>query len=192
MAKRDGITMWLDGEKELYVNMQKRMDLSTKAGREALQNAGLKIVAEAKENLRKNGTNASGFLMSSGKVQKAKDDPDSVDAGFFSKGSKGGYAFYVENGRKAGGLPPVDEIAQWLRKKHMTRKNTKHAIKSAAVFVGKSVGDYITSLAWAIAKKIAREGTQAHPFFKPAIESTKKEVEQMLKEAIKKEIDKNE
>lgn len=192
MAKRDGITMWLDGEKELYVNMQKRMDLSTKAGREALQNAGLKIVAEAKENLRRNGSNASGFLMSSGKVQKAAGDPNSVDAGFFSKGTKGGYAFYVENGRRAGGLPPVDEIAQWLRKKHMTRRNVKHAIKSAAVFVGKSVGDYIQSLAWAIAKKIAREGTTPHPFFKPAIESTKKDVEQILKEAIKKEIDKNE
>lgn len=195
MAKRDGITMWLDGEKELYVNMQKRMDLSTKAGREALQKAGLMIVAEAKENLRRNGTNASGFLMSSGKVQKAKDDPDSVDAGFFSKGSKGGYAFYVEHGRRAGGLPPVDEIAQWLRKKHMTRKlskGTRHAIKSAAAFVGKSVGDYITSLAWAIAKKIAKEGTQPHPFFKPAIESTKKDVEKILKEAIKKETDKNE
>ena len=195
MARRDGITMWLDGEKELYVNMQKRMDLSTEAGRKALQTAGLKIIATAKANLRKNKSVVTGMLSASGKVQKAKDDPDSVDAGFFSRGTKGGYAFYVENGRRAGGLPPVDEIAQWLRKKHMTRKlskGTRHAIKSAAAFVGKSVGDYITSLAWAIAKKIAKEGTQPHPFFKPAIESTKKEVEKILKEAIKKETDKNE
>jgi hypothetical protein len=192
MARRDGITMWLDGEKDLYVNMQKRMDLSTAAGRKALQTAGLKIVGEAKENLRRNKSVVTGMLRASGKVQQVANDPDSVDAGFFSDSSKGGYAFFVEHGRRAGKMPPVDEIAQWLRKKHMTRKGVKHAIKSAAVFVGKSVGDYIQSLAWAIAKKIAREGTTPHPFFKPAIESTKKDVEQILKEAIKKEIDKNE
>ena len=192
MARRDGITMWLDGERELYINMQRRMDLTTQAGREALQKAGLVIVEKAKNNLKDNGSVASGFLRSSGQVQKVADDPDSVDAGFFSTKSKGGYAFYVENGRRAGGLPPVDEIAHWLRKKNRTRPSVKSALKSAAVFSGKSVGDYVTSLAWAIAKKIARQGTRPHPFFKPAIESTKGEVAKILKDAIKKEIDKNE
>lgn len=175
MARRDGITMWLDGEKELYVNMQKRMDLSTKAGREALQKAGLKIVAEAKENLRKNRSVVTGMLRASGKVQKVANDADSVDAGFFGDQSRGGYAYYVENGRRAGKMPPVDELAQWFKKKHRIG-NAKEALARA----------------WGLAKRIAREGTQPHPFFKPAIESTKKDVEQILKEAIKKEIDKNE
>lgn len=175
MARRDGITMWLDGEKELYVNMQKRMDLSTKAGREALQKAGLKIVAEAKENLRKNRSVVTGMLRASGKVQKVANDADSVDAGFFGDQSRGGYAYYVENGRRAGKMPPVDELAQWFKKKHRIW-NAKEALARA----------------WGLAKRIAREGTSPHPFFKPAIESTKKEVEQILKEAIKKEIDKNE
>ena len=167
--------MWLDGEKELYENMQKRMDLSTEAGRKALQTAGLKIVAEAKENLRKNRSVVTGMLRASGKVQKVANDADSVDAGFFGDQSRGGYAYYVENGRRAGKMPPVDEIAQWFKKKHRIA-DMKEAL----------------SRAWGLAKRIAREGTQPHPFFKPAIESTKKDVEQILKEAIKKEIDKNE
>ena len=175
MARRDGIEMWLDGEKELYVNMQKRMDLSTEAGRKALQTAGLKIVAAAKENLRRNKSVVTGMLRASGKVQAVANDPDSVDAGFFSDGSKGGYAFFVENGRRAGKMPPVDELAQWFKKKHRIG-NAKEAF----------------SRAWGLAKRIAREGTRPHPFYKPAIESTKKDVEEILKEAIKKETDKNE
>lgn len=175
MARRDGITMWLDGEKELYVNMQKRMDLSTEAGRKALQTAGLKIVATAKANLRKNKSVVTGMLSSSGRVQKVANDPDSVDAGFFSDNSRGGYAFYVENGRRAGKMPPVDELAQWFKKKHRIG-NPKEALARA----------------WGLAKRIAREGTRPHPFFKPAIEANRQEVEQILKEAIKKETDKNE
>ena len=175
MARRDGITMWLDGEKDLYVNMQRRMDLSTAAGRKALQTAGLKIVGEAKENLRRNKSVVTGMLRASGKVQQVANDPDSVDAGFFSDSSRGGYAFFVEHGRRAGKMPPVDEIAQWFKKKHRIG-NAKEAF----------------SRAWGLAKRIAREGTRPHPFFKPAIESTKKDVEEILKEAIKKETDKNE
>ena len=172
MARRDGITMWLDGEKDLYVNMQRRMDLSTAAGRKALQTAGLKIVGEAKENLRRNKSVVTGMLRASGKVQQVANDPDSVDAGFFSDSSRSGYAFFVEHGRRAGKMPPVDEIAQWFKKKHRIA-NAKEALARA----------------WALAKKIAREGTRPHPFFKPAIESTKKEVEQIISDAIKKETD---
>ena len=175
MARRDGITMWLDGEKELYVNMQKRQDLSTAAGRAALQKAGLLIVERAKQNLRANTSVVTGALRASGKVQKVANDPDSIDAGFFGDKTRGGYAFFVEYGRKAGRMPPPDELAQWFRKKHRIT-NVKEALGRG----------------WALAKKIARQGTRPHPFFKPAIESSKKEVEQILKEAIKKEIDKNE
>lgn len=175
MAKRDGIEMWLDGEKELYVNMQKRMDLSTEAGRKALKTAGLKIVATAKDNLRRNKSVVTGMLRASGKVQQVANDADSVDAGFFSDPSAGGYAFFVENGRRAGRMPPVDQLAQWFKKKHRIG-NPKEALARA----------------WGLAKKIAREGTRPHPFFKPAIEACKKDVEEILKEAIKKETDKNE
>lgn len=197
MAKRDGITMWLDGEKELYVNMQKRMDLSTKAGREALQKAGLKIVAEAKENLRRNGSISSSNLRNSGRVQKAPGDPDGVDAGFFSQGTDNGYAYYVEHGRRAGKMPPPDELIEWVRKKNLKNK----ALDSALVHVNGrrrkrtkayTANDLLTSAAWGLAKKIAKEGTRPRPFFKPALEACKKEVEKILKEAIKKETDKNE
>lgn len=174
MAKNN-IEMSLDGEKELYLNMQRRMDLSAEAGRKALQNAGLKVVAAAKENLRRNKSVVTGMLRASGKVQKVQDDPDSIDAGFFGNDTQGGYAFFVEYGRRAGRMPPVDELAQWFKKKHRVA-DAKEALARA----------------WGLAKNIARRGTRPRPFFRPAIESTKKEVEQILKEAIKKETDKNE
>ena len=66
MAKNDVI--WVEGEKELYVNMQRSMEGSLKAAREGLQNAGLKIVADATRNIRKNKSWTSGTLGYSGKV----------------------------------------------------------------------------------------------------------------------------
>lgn len=175
MAKKDDITMFLEGERDLYANMQRRIDLTTDAGRKALQKAGLAIVNKAKENLRSNKSVVTGMLRASGKVQTVQGDPDAVDAGFFGDNSKNGYAFFVEFGRRAGKMPPPDELAQWVRKKLR-------------------VADMKTALArgWAIAKNIAKKGTKPHPFFRPAIESTKSEVEAIFKEAIKKETDKNE
>ena len=186
------MTVWLEGERELYANMQRRMDLTTTAGREALQKAGLAIVKAAKDNLKSNRSIATGALRASGKVQTVQGDPDAVDAGFFSTNSKGGYAFFVEFGRRAGRIPPVDELKQWLNKKkdaHRFRASVK--IINANSRKPKTPDAILLSRAWAIAKSIARKGTRPHPFFKPAIESTKREVEAILKEAIKKETDKN-
>lgn len=197
MARNNGIEFHLEGERELYIKMQRRMDLCTNAGREALQNAGLLVVAKAKDNLKANGSIASGNLRSSGRVQKVAGDADAIDAGFFGQGSEGGYAFFVEYGRRAGKMPPPDELIEWVRKKNM--KNT--ALSSALVHVNGrrrkrkkayTLNDLLTSAAWGLAKNIAKDGTKPHPFFKPALEATKGKVRQLLKRAIKKETDRNE
>lgn len=171
MSKNDVI--WIEGEKALFLNMQRRMDVSISSAREALRTAGMNIVNDAKTNLRNNGSVVTGQLRASGRVQAVIGDEDAIDVGFFSDKNQGGYAYFVENGRRSGKMPPVDYIVQWVKKK--MRLLDKEA---------RSVG-------FLIARKIAKEGTTPHPFFGPAVEKNKKAVTDAISEAVKKETERN-
>jgi HK97 gp10 family phage protein len=166
---KDRMELWLEGERELFANMQKKLGGLGKAGREALQKGGTIIVNEAKTNLRNNRSVVTGLLRSSGKVQKVQGDEDAIDAGFFSQQTTGGYAFFVEYGRRAGKMPPPDMLIEWCRKKlRLPEKLAK-------------------ARGWAMARAIARKGTRPHPFFGPAVEKNKKAVVDAIAEAIDKE-----
>lgn len=166
---KDRMELWLEGERELFANMQKKLGGLGKAGREALQKGGMLIVNDAKINLRNNRSVVTGLLRSSGKVQKVQGDEDAVDAGFFSQQTTGGYAFFVEYGRRAGKMPPPDMLIEWCRKKlRLPEKLAKVR-------------------GWAMARAIARKGTRPHPFFGPAVEKNKKAVVDAIAEAIDKE-----
>ena len=118
----------------------------------AMQTASLDIIADAKTNLRVNGSVVTGNLRASGKVQKV--DDKTLDVGFFSSDARDkGYASYVEHGRKPGKMPPPDILEAWAYKKF--RLSHKEA----------------RSAAWALARSISKKGTKAHPFFEPAVES---------------------
>ena len=117
----------------------------------AMQRASLDIIADAKSNLRVNGSVVTGNLRASGKVQKV--DDKTLDVGFFSSDSDKGYASYVEYGRKPGKMPPPDILEAWAYKKfRLSHKDARSA-------------------AWALARSIAKKGTKARPFFEPAVES---------------------
>ena len=117
----------------------------------AMQSASLDIIADAKNNLRVNGSVVTGNLRASGKVQKV--DDKTLDVGFFSSDSDKGYASYVEYGRKPGKMPPPDILEAWAYKKfRLSHKDAR-------------------SMAWALAHSIAKKGTKARPFFEPAVES---------------------
>ena len=117
----------------------------------AMQRASLDIIADAKSNLRVNGSVVTGNLRASGKVQKV--DDKTLDVGFFSSDSDKGYASYVEYGRKPGKMPPPDILEAWAYKKfRLSHKDAR-------------------SMAWALAHSIAKKGTKARPFFEPAVES---------------------
>lgn len=117
----------------------------------AMQRASLDIIADAKTNLRVNGSVVTGNLRASGKVQKV--DDKTLDVGFFSSDSDKGYASYVEYGRKPGKMPPPDILEAWAYKKfRLSHKDAR-------------------SIAWALARSIAKKGTKARPFFEPAVES---------------------
>lgn len=169
MAK-SGDIIWVEGEKELFLNMQKSLDGSLKAARQGLRKAGMQIIADSVQNLRNNGSWATGQLAQSGKVQAVEGDEDSIDVGFFGQGTQGGYAAFVEYGRKSGRMPPVDYIIQWVRKK--LRLPPKEA---------KSAG-------WAMARKIAKQGTKPHPFFEPAVKKNENAIQQAIADAVKQEI----
>ena len=117
----------------------------------AMQTASLDIIADAKSNLRVNGSVVTGNLRASGKVQKV--DDKTLDVGFFSSDSEKGYASYVEYGRPPGKMPPPDILEAWAYKKF--RLSHKEA----------------RSMAWALARSIAKKGTKARPYFEPAVES---------------------
>lgn len=166
---KDRMDIWLEGERELFVNMQKKLGGLGQAGRKALQKGGMLIVNDAKNNLRNNSSVVTGMLRASGKVQKVEGDEDSVDVGFFSDKTTGGYAFFVEYGRRAGKMPPPDMLIQWCRKKLKLPEKIARA------------------RGWAMARKIAKKGTRPHPFFAPAVEKNKKAVVDAIAEAIEKE-----
>ena len=144
--------IYIEGLDELLRKMDR---LPAEVQREcfkAMQAASLDIIADAKGNLRINGSVVTGNLRASGKVQKV--DDKTLDVGFFSSDARDkGYASYVEHGRKPGKMPPPDILEAWAYKKF--RLSHKEA----------------RSAAWALARSIAKKGTKARPFFEPAVES---------------------
>ena len=131
----------------------------TKAS-DGLRDSAARIVAEAKIKLKDNGSIATGMLRNSGSVRPQVDG--TVDAGFYAD-----YAYWVEYGRKAGGMPPVKLIAEWVRKRHISSDESE-----------------IESIAFAIAKNIAANGTKAKPFLTPSYEENKARIDEIMQKAI--------
>jgi len=125
------------------------------------------LIADAKANLRENTSVVTGLLRQSGHVERKKDD---ITAGFFDTTNRNsGYALFVEYGRRAGKMPPPDEIAAWVYKKfHL--KDWKEAL----------------SLGWAMAKRIAQRGTQPHPFFGPAVKKNQSKIVNAVRDAVRR------
>lgn len=75
------------------------------------------------------------------------------------------YFYQQEHGRKPGQMPPVEAIIEWIRAKHIQA----------------DISD--ESLAWAIAKKIAKSGTDIYQHKRPALDVSKP-LEDLKKELI--------
>ena len=165
----------VEGLRGLHADFDKVKRKVGKAGDAALQSVGLEIVAEAKMNLDRNGTNAFRTLSASGKVQKDKDG--GIDAGFFSAEGEQGYAAAVEYGRgptkKASpdGITLETSIKAWVHRK-----------------LGIAYGKELDGAAFLIARKIHRKGTKAQPFFVPAVEKFADKIQDIVDKFIKKEI----
>lgn len=192
----DGMSITLEGERELFLKMEYRLEGCEKAGRRGLRKGALKIVNDAKGKLKTNGSVVTGMLRASGKVQAVEGDPDAVDAGFFSQDTKGGYAYFVEYGRRAGKMPPVEMLIEWLRKRTSKSKALRSAVN---ILEGRrkrreaayTKDDLLRSAAWGLARHIAKKGTRPHPFFGPAVEENKNAVNEYIAEEVEKETRRN-
>ena len=134
-----------------------------RAADRGLKTAGMHIIADAQDNLRNAHINTTGRLSQSGKVQKAAEG-SGYDVGFMSDKA---YAGAVEYGRRAGRIPPPDEMGEWAYKK--LRIRDRKAARAAG---------------WALAKHIGKHGTQPHPFFKPALEKNLTRISAAVRDAV--------
>lgn len=127
------------------------------------------MINDAKVNLRENTSVVTGLLRKSGHVERKGDE---ITAGFFDTTNRqDGYAAYVEYGRRAGKMPPPDEMAAYAYKKFQL-KDWKAA----------------NSLGWAIAVSIGRKGTVPHPFLGPAVKKNQSAIVKSVRDAIRRRI----
>lgn len=88
------------------------------------------------------------------------------------------YWYYVENGRKAGKWPPIDNILSWIRVKPvLPRPNAKGKLPTPQ------------QLAFLIARKIGEEGTEGTQDLRKATDTIWDTFEDRLYEAIDEDVD---
>lgn len=166
----------IEGMQQMFNGLDRYTEEVLQTASVGLQEVGMKIIADAKDNLRRNGSVATARLIGTGKVQKLRDW--SVDAGFMSGGEN--YAGAVEYGRRAGKMPPVQFIRAWLKKKH------SKGIEASAVFAGRAAAEReLNSLAFLIARAIGRHGSKPHPFFAPAVKRHEQDAVWYIERAVK-------
>ena len=114
---------------------------------EVLNRYGNELVEGYKDNLRKDGINASGDLAQSVKyIVERNGTAYEVSLSLLE------YAKYVENGRRAGKFPPLSKIEKWIKVKPVIPKPYNGKLPTEK------------QLAFLIGRKIALEGTEArHP-----------------------------
>ena len=155
--------------KALGINFKRFREHVLRNAHDGLVAFGTYIVDRAKGLLHDNGNIASGLLRNSGRTVSQPDG--TVDAGFYAS-----YAQFVEYGRKAGGMPPVDDIHQWIRRKRIRPEGKGDIDKQQR------------SLAWAIAKWIKAHGTKEHPFLKPAYEEYRWKINKFMQAQVDKAV----
>lgn len=165
--------MALDGLDEVLKGLETASDAVKIAAARGLSKGAMAIIADAQDNLRANKSVVTGLLRQSGKVQKV--DELTIDAGFFdTTNQNSGYALYVEYGRPPGKMPPPSQLEQWAYKKFQKRDRKE----------ARGIG-------WALAVSIGRNGTEAHPFFEPAVRKNEKKVEKHVRDEVRKVVEKD-
>ena len=156
----------LEGVDKLMKALEKCDRDVIESAMQGLQKGGMNIIADAQANLRENGSVVTGLLRQSGHVTRKGDE---ITVGFFDTTNQSGYAAYVEYGRRAGKFPPLDEMAAWAYKKfHL--KDWKEA----------------RTAGFLIARKIANQGSEPHPFFNPAVKKNHNNIVTAVREAVRR------
>ena len=128
-----------------------------------IQNWGNELIAQMRNNLTKNKSNASNQLLQS-MIGKVTTPPTGYDLTV----SMEDYYISVEDGQKPGTKVAQKNIYEWIENKADIQSKiiSKSPDKIAAT----------RSLAYVITRKIFREGTEAKPFIRPALKQVTTEV----------------
>ena len=120
-----------------------------------VQNWGNELIAQMQNRLRINKTNATSSL-----YESINPEIKGTQRGYRLTVLMEDYWQYVEEGRRAGKMPPIKNIYEWIRyKRPMQDKIQQSPDKIAAT----------KSLAYVIARKIGQKGTKAQPFVTPSL-----------------------
>lgn len=102
------------------------------------------------------------------------------------------YYKWVDEGRKAGKMPPVAKLIKWIAdKKFIFQDNKLARARNDRKSKLSRVSDNLkltTKLAWAIAKKISKEGTQGTNFYTPVVKLWQENLKRELPKAYGRDI----
>jgi hypothetical protein len=128
-----------------------------------IQNWGNELIAQMRNNLTQNKSNATSQLLQSmiGRV-------DTPPTGYNLIVSMLDYYVNVEEGQKAGTKVAQKDIYTWIQ--------NKADIQSKIISKSPDRIAATRSLAYVITRKIYREGTQAKPFIRPALKQVTTDV----------------
>lgn len=191
--------------------MNKYLDIEWTHLRQVLEDFAEYLIQTAKDNLSKNHSYASGTLADSMDYEiTIENDVASVLIKMES------YWDYVEFGRKAGKMPPVYKIYDWINQKGISPRPVTPSVESLSFAIQKSIKDKkgyapprvailnwmekkhiepkpsvpsVMSLAWAIATSIGKNGTDPHPFYFDAKKDALKRYERPIADAIREDIE---
>lgn len=127
------------------------------------------FIKNAQQNLDKNDSNASGALQRSMELDKIVIDDRMMKVTI----SLEDYWYYLEHGRKAGKMPPIQPIIEWIESKPVPPKVEGLTVRQRA---------------FAIARSIGKNGTKPHPFFESAKQQTWKQFKDEIAEAVHEDI----
>lgn len=179
---------------------------------DVLMRYGQYFIEQARKNLGKNKSYASGTLGDTmSPVVEINGNSFKVYVSIQT------YWDYVENGRRPGKFPPPNRIKEWIRVKPIKPKPLKDPVESMSYALQKSIAkkrpgkkapprkvlvDWIEKkgikprelpttdqLAYLIGHKIAKEGTKPQPFFQPALDEANAHFKDMIDYAILEDID---
>jgi len=137
-----------------------------------VQNWGNELIAQMQNRLRANKKNASSSLSQSIEPQIKQARADNLRLTILMED----YWQYVEDGRRAGKMPPIKNIYEWIQNKRPVQQKIAQSPNRIAA---------TKSLAYVIARKIGQKGTKAQPFVTPSL---KKVTTQTLAQRIGKYI----
>lgn len=126
-------------------------------------------IKNAEANLMKNDSNASGALQRSMVLNDIVIDDKKISVTIELED----YWYYVEHGRGAGKMPPIEPIVNWIESKPVPPKVEGLTVRQRA---------------FAIARAIGKNGTKPRPFFEKATRQTYSQFKEDIAEAVQMDI----